>query len=120
MKMVVDILEERISAAMRTVTANEECAAIVRPANNPKFGDYQANGVMALAKETRTNPRKLAEKVLANLEMGDICEQPEVARPGFINLRPPTLLAPGSVRSARRLVCHLSSDAVPVWTTAGY
>ncbi|UCG58577.1 MAG: arginine--tRNA ligase, partial [Phycisphaerales bacterium] len=87
MKPVVDILEARISAAMERAAGREGCAAIVRPSTDPKFGDYQANGVMALAKEIKTNPRKLAEDVVKNLDLSDICEPPEVAGPGFINLR---------------------------------
>jgi arginyl-tRNA synthetase len=87
MKAAVDILEEQISAAMKVVAGLEDCAAIVRPATDAKFGDYQANGVMALAKRLKTNPRKLAEEVMKNLDLSDICEPPEVAGPGFINLR---------------------------------
>jgi len=87
MKPTIDILEERISAAMATATGCDDCAAIVRPSTDPKFGDYQANGVMALAKKLKTNPRKLAEDVVGNLDLSDICEPPEVAGPGFINLR---------------------------------
>ena len=87
MKPAIDILEERIGAAMAAATGRSDCAAIVRPSTDPKFGDYQANGVMALAKEIKTNPRKLAEDVVKNLDVSDICEQPEVAGPGFINLR---------------------------------
>ncbi len=83
----VDILEERISAAMTVVAGREDCAAIVRPATDAKFGDYQANGIMALAKKLKTNPRKLAEEVVKNLDLSDICEPPEIAGPGFINLR---------------------------------
>ena len=87
MKTAVDILEERISAAMAKVAGREDCAAIVRPATDAKFGDYQANGVMALAKQMKTNPRKLAEEVVKTLDLSDMCEPPEVAGPGFINLR---------------------------------
>ncbi len=87
MKPTIDILEERISAAMAIATGRDDCAAIVRPSTDPKFGDYQANGVMALAKKLKTNPRKLAEDVVKNLDLSDICEPPEVAGPGFINLR---------------------------------
>jgi arginyl-tRNA synthetase len=87
MKSAVEILEERISAAMSAVTGQESCAAIVRPVTDPKFGDYQANGVMPLAKKIKTDPRKLAEQVVKNLNVDDICETPEVAGPGFINLR---------------------------------
>jgi len=86
-KTAVDILEERISAAMAKVAGREDCAAIVRPATDAKFGDYQANGVMALAKQMKTNPRKLAEEVVKTLDLSDMCEPPEVAGPGFINLR---------------------------------
>jgi arginyl-tRNA synthetase len=87
MKSVLDTLEQRISAAMASVAGREDCAAIVRPATDAKFGDYQVNGVMALAKQLKTNPRKLAEEVVRNLDLSDICEPPEVAGPGFINLR---------------------------------
>ena len=69
------------------------CAALVRPATDARFGDYQVNGVMPLAKQLKTNPRKLAEQIVAKLDVSDICEQPEIAGPGFINLR----LKPGFV-----------------------
>lgn len=87
MKSTVDILEERICAAMAKATGQAGRAAIIRPATDPRFGDYQANGVMALAKQMKTNPRKLAETVVAQLDLSDLCEPPEVAGPGFINLR---------------------------------
>jgi len=86
MKSIIDTLEERISAAMAEV-AGQKSPAIVRPATDAKFGDYQANGVMALAKELKADPRKLAEDVVRKLELDDICQPPEVAGPGFINLR---------------------------------
>jgi arginyl-tRNA synthetase len=87
MRAAIDILEERIGAVMAAVCGREGCSAIVRPATDPKFGDYQANGVMALAKQIKTNPRKLAEEVVEKLQIDDMCEPPEVAGPGFINLR---------------------------------
>jgi len=87
MKTVVAILEERISAAMIKAVSQQKCAAIVKPATEPAFGDYQANGIMALAKKLKTNPRKLAEDVVKNLDIADICQPPEIAGPGFINLR---------------------------------
>jgi arginyl-tRNA synthetase len=96
MKSALEILEGRISTVMAKVAGREDCAAIVRPATDAKFGDYQANGVMALAKHMKANPRKLAEEVVKHLDLGDICEPPEVAGPGFINLRlKPKFLADG-------------------------
>lgn len=87
MKQVITVLEEKISAAMADVSGQDGCAAMVRPATDAKFGDYQVNGVMPLAKRIKTNPRKLAEQVAAKLDISDICESIEIAGPGFINLR---------------------------------
>jgi len=86
MKRLTDILEQRISQAIHQVTG-QDSPALVRVAVDPKFGDYQANGVMAAAKRAKTNPRQLAEKVVAALEIEDVCQPPEIAGPGFINLR---------------------------------
>ena len=54
----------------------------------PQFGDYQANGVMAAAKRMGTNPRQLAEKVVAAARpiLADLAGKVEVAGPGFINI----------------------------------
>jgi arginyl-tRNA synthetase len=87
MTTILDVLEARIAQAMSAVTGRSDCAAIVKPSANPEFGDYQANGAMALAKQLKTNPRKLAEQVVSKLDVADLCEPPEVAGPGFINLR---------------------------------
>ena len=87
MKTTVDILEERFAAAMAAVAGQDDCAAIVRPATDAKFGDYQVNGVMGLGKKLKTNPRKLAEAVVEKVDVGEMCEPPEVAGPGFVNLR---------------------------------
>jgi arginyl-tRNA synthetase len=59
---------------------------MVRAARDDRFGDYQANGVMAAAKQAGCNPRKLAEEVAGRVELDDICSKVEVAGPGFINL----------------------------------
>ncbi len=72
---------------MIKAASRDDCAAMVRPSTDEKFGDYQANGVMTLAKKLKTNPRKLADDVVAKLDLDDICQTPEVAGPGFINLR---------------------------------
>jgi arginyl-tRNA synthetase len=59
----------------------------VRETTDPRFGDYQINGVLPLAKTLRENPRALATRVLEALALDDICDTPEIAGPGFINLR---------------------------------
>lgn len=87
MRPIRDMLEERVSAALAQVTGQAGCAAMVRPSADARFGDYQANGVMALAKRMGTQPRKLAEQAAGQLGLEDVCLPPEVAGPGFINLR---------------------------------
>jgi arginyl-tRNA synthetase len=87
MKPVLEILEERISEALQKAAGLANCPAIVRPTADGRFGDYQVNGIMPAAKQIKTNPRQLAEKVVAELNISDICQTPEIAGPGFINLR---------------------------------
>ncbi len=63
-------------------------AAMIRPAGNPKFGDYQANCAMPIAKQlSDANPREVAAQIIERLQLDDLCETPEVAGPGFINLK---------------------------------
>ena len=78
-------LDDRISAALAAAGA-AGAPALVGPAGNPKFGDYQANGVMAAAKAAKANPKELAARVLANLDLSDMAEKVEIAGPGFINV----------------------------------
>ena len=73
----------------------------VRESTNPRFGDYQINGVLPLAKIAKANPRELASKVVAALDTEGLCLEPEIAGPGFINLRlDPTWLAQELGRAA--------------------
>ncbi|MGG6238986.1 arginine--tRNA ligase [Nodosilinea sp. AN01ver1] len=57
------------------------------PTTNPKFGDYQANLAMSLAKPLKQKPRDIAAQIVEKLDVSDLCEPPEIAGPGFINLR---------------------------------
>ncbi|HUT46592.1 MAG TPA: arginine--tRNA ligase, partial [Sedimentisphaerales bacterium] len=113
MKAALDILEERISAAMGAAAGRSDCAAIVRPATDAKFGDYQANGIMGLAKKLKTNPRELAEEVVKNLDLSDICEEPEVAGPGFINLRLKAEFVAGELLEINKDAAGLGIEKTP-------
>ena len=86
MQSVSDILTERLAAAIRSATGRD-APPILKPSAEERFGDYQVNGVMSLAKQLKTNPRQLAQKIIQLLKLDDICQPPEVAGPGFINLR---------------------------------
>ncbi len=86
MQTIRQALSDRVSTAIASVTGLEQPQAHVIYATRPEFGDYQANGVMAIAKQQKTNPRELAAKVLDALDAGDLIRHAEVAGPGFINL----------------------------------
>lgn len=62
-------------------------AAMVKPTQDAKHGDYQANAAMSLAKVLGQKPRDLAQAIADRIDGGDWLEKPEVAGPGFINLR---------------------------------
>ncbi|MBN1787239.1 MAG: arginine--tRNA ligase [Sedimentisphaerales bacterium] len=87
MRPVIDTISQSISAAIEKATGQKDASAMVTPATDAKFGDYQSNAAMGLAKQLKTNPRQLAEKIIAELEIDDICQEPEIAGAGFINLR---------------------------------
>jgi arginyl-tRNA synthetase len=59
----------------------------VRPATDPKFGDYQANGCMTLAKAMGRKPRDLAQELAGAVDLAPIAGPPEIAGPGFLNVR---------------------------------
>ena len=84
---IKSLLEERVATAMLKVGLPPDMPPAVGPATRPEFGDYQANGVMGAAKRQRTNPRQLAEAVVAALAVDDIAASVEIAGPGFINIR---------------------------------
>lgn len=59
----------------------------VAPATDARFGDYQSNAAMVLAKAARANPRQIAADIVAHFQAGGLCETPEIAGAGFINFR---------------------------------
>ncbi|MBN1763849.1 MAG: arginine--tRNA ligase [Sedimentisphaerales bacterium] len=86
MKPIVDILEERVVSVIAEVTG-EVAPGVVKPTQDAKFGDYQANGIMGLAKKLKQNSRQLAQQIVDKLDVSDMCAEPEIAGPGFINFR---------------------------------
>ncbi|NOY28998.1 MAG: arginine--tRNA ligase [Planctomycetes bacterium] len=81
-------LRRRFRAALESLDAGAgEVADMVLPSKDPKFGDYQANCAMPLGKRLGRPPREIAQELVDRLEVADLCEPPEIAGPGFINLR---------------------------------
>lgn len=83
---IQNLLSDKIKQAMIAAGAPHDCDALIKQSTKVQFGDYQANGIMAIAKKMAINPRQLAEKVVAELELTDVAEKIEIAGPGFINI----------------------------------
>lgn len=79
-------LDALISQALSATTGETGCQALVAPAKSPQFGDYQANGVMGLAKRLGRNPRELGTELLGKLDLSGIADKVELAGPGFVNI----------------------------------
>ncbi len=76
-------LDRAIIAALGEEYAGTDPLLVL--SSNPKFGDYQANTAMGLAKKLNRQPRSLAQSIVDNLDVSQICEVPQIAGPGFIN-----------------------------------
>lgn len=80
------LLSEKVSQAMIAAGAPADCEPQVRQSAKVQFGDYQANGMMAVAKKLGMAPRQLAEQVRTHLDLNGIASKVEIAGPGFINI----------------------------------
>jgi len=80
------LLQQRLGDAL--LKLHVDCSlALVTPAADIRFGDYQTNAAMVIAKQERKNPREVAAQLIEQLQVDDIAATPEIAGPGFINFR---------------------------------
>ena len=87
MSLLPDLRERFRQALAGLADHPDELLDLVRRSQDPKFGDYQANFAMSLGKRLGRPPREVAAEVVARLAVEDFCHAPEIAGPGFINLR---------------------------------
>ncbi|WP_298336921.1 arginine--tRNA ligase [uncultured Erythrobacter sp.] len=83
-------IETALNALVADGTLPEDASfknVTLEPPRDPSHGDLATNAAMVLAKPAKTNPRALAEALVAKLESADGIAGAEVAGPGFINLR---------------------------------
>jgi arginyl-tRNA synthetase len=78
-------LESRLAAAL-TATLGTPTTASVTAAADLRFGDYQSNAAMVLAKQQQKNPRVLAQEIIDQLALSGLATA-DIAGPGFINFR---------------------------------
>jgi len=85
----MDTIPTLLAARLRTALTALAPATTpqITPATDPRFGDYQTNVAMLLAKPLRANPRQVAQQILEKLDVTEMCEAPEIAGAGFINFR---------------------------------
>ncbi len=111
MASVQETLKDRLQAALGAAFGDEFAAIdpVLGVTTNPKFGDYQANVALPLAKRVGLSPREVAAKIVAALCIDDICEVPEIAGPGFINLT----LKPAFLEGQLRVIAADSRLGIP-------
>ncbi len=83
---IARLLELRLLDALRQLELGE-ATAHVTAASDRRFGDYQTNVAMVCAKQMKRNPRELAQLLVDSLSVDDICDNVEIAGPGFLNFR---------------------------------
>ncbi len=83
------LLERAFRAAIAQVSGADPAGVDpqVKASADPKHGDFQCNAALGLAKAMQAKPREIAERIVAAVDLGDLAERPEIAGPGFINVR---------------------------------
>ncbi|MEM7593872.1 MAG: arginine--tRNA ligase, partial [Cyanobacteria bacterium P01_A01_bin.83] len=128
MTSILEQLKDSVSQALVSAFGAElaDTDPLVAPTNNPKFGDYQSNVALSLAKPLKQNPRAIAQSIIDHLEIDQICEPPTIAGPGFINfmvksdyigqllqkIQPDPRLGIAKVESADKVVVDFSSPNI--------
>jgi len=96
-------LRGRLQQALTGLVADPApYVTMLKSAQDPRFGDFQANCAMSLKGVLNLPPREIASQIVARLEVSDLCELPEIAGPGFINFR----LKTAGVASAIQPLIH--------------
>jgi arginyl-tRNA synthetase len=106
METFQSLLARKLSNALAAASLPD--AGELTPATDPRFGDYQTNAALVLGKQRGENPREVAERIIGHLSVGDVCEPPVVAGPGFINFT----VRPGAV--AEKTASILRDDRLGV------
>ncbi|MGW7208178.1 arginine--tRNA ligase [Streptomyces sp. NPDC054837] len=80
---LTDLVHQRLANALSATLPEADADPLLRRSDR---ADFQANGILALAKKAKTNPRELATQVVAQVESGDVIKDIEVSGPGFLNI----------------------------------
>jgi arginyl-tRNA synthetase len=105
------VLTDRLQAAFSAagIALPEGFTPAVVIASDTRFGDYQSNAAMTLAKQLKTNPRALAQQIVDKLAVDDLIEKVTIDGPGFLNIT----LAPGALAQKLALITQDDKAGVP-------
>jgi arginyl-tRNA synthetase len=89
MLTLLDEVTLRLKKACQSAFGNivNGVSPAIVPSTNASFGDYQSNLALSLSRDLKQQPRAIAAKIVEHLDVSDLCEAPEIAGPGFINLK---------------------------------
>jgi arginyl-tRNA synthetase len=105
------VLTDRLQAAFSAagIALPEGFMPAVVIASDTRFGDYQSNAAMTLAKQLKTNPRALAQQIVDHLAVDDLIEKVTIDGPGFLNIT----LAPGALAQKLAFITQDDKAGVP-------
>ncbi|MEV7285634.1 arginine--tRNA ligase [Streptomyces sp. NPDC093252] len=78
-----DAVDQHLSSALTATLPETVGDVLLRRSDR---ADFQANGILALAKKEKRNPRELATDVVARVTTGELIQDIEVSGPGFLNI----------------------------------
>ena len=87
METIPAVIAGRLRLALESMGLMSPMGPMVSAATDARFGDYQTNIAMLLAKQQKANPRQIAQQIIDALDVAGLCEKPEIAGAGFINFR---------------------------------
>ncbi|HEY7428443.1 MAG TPA: arginine--tRNA ligase [Gemmataceae bacterium] len=109
---VLALLQQKLREALTGLASDPAVyGAMLKPAQDARFGDYQANCAMSLAKQLGKKPPEVAKAIVERLQLEDILDPPVIAGPGFINL---TLKSEWLARQARNMASDDRLGVAPV------
>ena len=124
LKQLQDSVSNALVAAFGAEFAEKD--PLIALTSNPKFGDYQSNVALSLAKPLKQSPRAIAQSIIDNLQIDNMCQTPTIAGPGFINfvlksdyigellqkIQPDERLGIAQVESADKIIVDFSSPNI--------
>lgn len=86
---ILELLRRRFTEAIRGLLGNPDAPVdpLIRVSQEQRFGDYQCNAAMSLAKRLGAKPHDVAKRIIEAVDLSNIAEPVEIAGPGFLNIR---------------------------------